>query len=314
MKMTRLRFCVAASVIAALAACASTPQMPPEIAEKVRSIGPVIDPPKTAAIYAPLHPKEPYGGVKVMRELKYGPDPRQALDLFVPEKDAALRPVLMYVHGGAFVAGTKRAPGSPFYDNIMLAAAREGIVGVNVTYRLAPQHKWPTGAADMGDAVKWVQDNIGAHGGDPRRVYLMGHSAGAVHVASYVAFPQHHKSRGVGLAGAILVSGLFDFTSVKPGKPEQAYFAEKAGSAEVSSLSGLLDAPVALMLAYAELDPADFIAQTRLLNQALCKRKRCPHLVVLPGHSHMSEVYAINTSDKSLSAPLMAFVKSGVAR
>lgn len=101
---------------------------------------------------------------------------------------------------------------------------------------------------------------------------------------------------------------------MKPGKPEQAYFAEKAGSAEVSSLSGLLDTPIPLMLAYAGLDPADFIAQTQLLNQALCKRKRYPHLVVLPGHSHMSEVYAVNTSDKSLSAPLMAFVKSGVAR
>ena len=66
--------------------------------------------------------------------------------MFVPEQpSAAPRPVLIYVHGGAFTAGNKRAPGSPFYDNIALFAARSGFVGVNITYRLAPQHQWPAG-------------------------------------------------------------------------------------------------------------------------------------------------------------------------
>jgi triacylglycerol lipase len=304
---TVIRTCLYVLLTALLAACV---QMPPEVAEKVKAIGPVIDPPKTAAIYAPLQQKEPYQGVKVTRDVKYGPDARHALDLFVPEVEGMARPVLMFVHGGAFVAGNKRAPGSPFYDNIMLAAAREGIVGVNVTYRLAPQHTWPSGAADVGAAVRWVQQNIAAHGGDPGRVFLMGHSAGAVHVASYIAFPEHHAAGRLGLAGAILVSGLFDFAGSKPGKPELAYFAGNAGTKKVSSLSGLAAASMPLLVAYAELDPPNFIAQAKLLNEALCARGRCPRLVALEGHSHMSEVYAINTSDRSLAGPIIEFVKA----
>ena len=305
-----IRRLLMAAVTLALAACASTTQMqmPPDIAAKVKAIGPVIDPPKTAAIYAPLQPKEPYQGVRVRRDLRYGPDPRHVLDVFVPDKVISNAPVLIFVHGGAFVGGNKRAPGSPFYDNIVLAAARAGMVGVNITYRLAPQHKWPSGAADVGAAVKWVQDYIRAHGGDPARVTLMGHSAGAVHVASYVAFPEHHKA-GIGIARAILVSGLFDFTKMPPGKPEAAYFGALAGTAQVSSLTGLLKTPLPLMVAYGEIDPPPFIEQSKLLNEALCAQGRCPRLVYLRGHSHMSEVYSINTEDRSLSGPILDFAK-----
>lgn len=306
--MKTIRYFLAGAAVLALAACAST-GMPPDIHEKVKAIGPVIDPPKTAAIYAPLQAKEPYEGVRVRRDLKYGPDARHALDVFTPN-NADKAPVLIFVHGGAFVAGNKRGPGSPFYDNIMLAAAKAGIVGVNMTYRLAPQHKWPTGAADVGEAVKWVRENIASHGGDPLRVTLMGHSAGAVHVASYVAFPQHHKANGIGIAGAVLVSGLFDFTKMKPiGKSEAAYFGNLAGTAEVSSLAGLLRTPIRLLVAYGELDPPQFIDQSQHLNRELCARSVCPSLIFLAGHSHMSEVYSINTSDASLSGPVMEFAK-----
>ncbi len=302
----RLRSCVLLAAL--LGSCA---QMPPDIAEKVKAIGPVIDPAKTASIYGPLQEKEPYQGVKVKRELKYGPDERQALDVFAPESAGAGRPVLVFVHGGGFVAGSKHAPDSPFYDNVVLAAAREGIVGVNVEYRLAPQHKWPAGAADVGDAVRWVHENIAAYGGDPKRVYLMGHSAGAIHVASYVAFPEYQKADGLGLAGAILASGLYDYENTQPNKAELAYFGDKAGTKEVSSLGGLVAAPIPLMVVNAEIDPPAFFAQGNLLNDALCARGKCPRRVVLKGHSHMSEVYAIDTSDRSLADPLFDFVKAG---
>ncbi|MCC6210493.1 MAG: alpha/beta hydrolase [Burkholderiales bacterium] len=307
----RARRNLSAVLLVALASACAQTRMPPEIEARVRAIGPVIDPPKTAAIYAPLHPKEPYPDVRVTRDLKYGPDARHALDVFVPREGAGPRPVLIFVHGGAFVAGNKRSPGSPFYDNVMLAAARHGMVGVNMTYRLAPQYRWPSGAADMGAAVAWVQANIAAYGGDPRRVFIVGHSAGAVHAASYVAFPQHWKSGNIGLAGAVLVSGVYAFEKMKPDKPEFAYFGEKAGSAETSSLPGLLEAPIPLMLVYAELDPRFFIDQAKILNDALCAQGRCPRLAVLDGHGHISEMYAVNTGDESLTQPLMEFVGAG---
>lgn len=198
------------AIVAAQAAWAQQSPMPKEIAAKLQELGRVIDAPKTGQLYASLQGKEPYQGVKVERDVKYGAADRNLLDVFAPEAASSPRPVLIYVHGGGFVRGDKRAPGSPFNDNIMLWAVRNGYIGVDATYRLAPRAKWPGGAEDLAAAVQWVSDNVGVRGGDPARIYLMGHSSGAVHVADYVSRPELRKVRGGGLAGAILVSGIYD--------------------------------------------------------------------------------------------------------
>jgi triacylglycerol lipase len=70
---------------------------------------------------------------------------------------------------------------------------RNGMVGVNMTYRLAPQAKWPAAQEDIGSAIAWIKANAAAQGGDPNRIYLMGHSAGASHVANYMS---HSQFRG----------------------------------------------------------------------------------------------------------------------
>ena len=287
--------------------------MPSEIEGKLSELGAVVNVPDTAKLYAPLQETEPYQGVKVTRDLKYGTDERQALDIFAPEQASAVpRPVLIFAHGGGFIDGSKHEPGSPFYDNVALFAARNGIVGVNMTYRLAPQHQWPAGAEDVAAAVRWVGANIAAHGGDPARVFLMGHSAGAVHVASYVALPKFHGPRGIGLSGAILVSGLYDIGKLELGPPEKAYFGEEeARRTEASTLALLPETRIRLMVVSAELDPSNFIAQAKLLNETLCKANRCSSLMRLPKHTHMSEVYAINTKDRVLSDAIAAFVKGG---
>ena len=210
MTLAKSALVMAAAMIASAASAQQGP-MPAEIATKLQELGRVIDPPKTAALYAPLQQKEPYPGVQVERDVKYGPADRNLLDVFVPETAASERPVLIFVHGGAFTAGNKRGPNaSPFYDNIMLWAVKNGFVGVNTTYRLAPQSPWPAAAEDLAAVVQWVADNAASRGGDPARVYLMGHSAGAVHVSSYVSHPEFHKVGGGGLAGAIMVSGLYN--------------------------------------------------------------------------------------------------------
>jgi triacylglycerol lipase len=317
MPKSRIAHVLGAALMLALTAvpgAAQTGGMPGDIEKRLDELGVVINPPETAKLYGPLQPKEPYQGVKVTRDVKYGTDERHLLDVFVPEGPVAgRRPGLMFVHGGGFRAGGRRSPpGAPFYDNIMLFAARNGMVGVNTTYRLAPQHPWPAGAQDLGAAVRWVNENIAAHGGDPARVFLMGHSAGAAHVAGYVAHRQFHGPKGIGLAGAILVSGLYDLTSMRPGPPEKAYFGEDVSKhAERSALAGLVAAPIPLLVAYAELDPSFFHQQAKQLNEALCKAGRCPRLVPLAKHSHMSEVYAINTADTALSGPILAFVQGG---
>ena len=288
---------------------AQTSALPPEIAAGIARIGREIDPPGTAKLFAPLQEKEPYTGVKVTRDVKYRTADRHLLDIFTPEGSGSPRPVLVFVHGGAFVGGNKRVPGSPFYDNIALWAARNGMVGVIMTYRLAPANPWPAGAEDVAAVVAWVIEHAAAHGGDPARVFLMGHSAGAVHVADYVARPALHGPRGAAIAGAILLSGIFDLTTMPPGPPIKAYYGDDMKSyAERSALPGLIRTSVSLMVAWGELDPPDFERQSGRLRDALCKERRCPRTVTLAGHSHMSEVYAINTRDTQLTGQILEFV------
>lgn len=287
--------------------------MPPDIARTLIAIGPTVDPPRTAALYAPLQQMEPYPGVKVERDVRYGPADRNLLDVFTPEAASPARPVLIFVHGGAFVRGDRRGPdGSPFYDNIMLWAVKNGFVGVNMTYRLAPQNPWPAGAEDVGTAVAWVAGEIAARGGDPARIFLMGHSAGAVHVGSYVSHPEFFKVKGGGLKGAIMVSGIYELPGQDLGEPEKTYFGtDPARYAERSSLQGLVASRIPLMIAVAELDPPLFGTQFNLLKAALRSGANgFAHALLLPQHGHMSEVYAINTDDVGLTDQILDFVRA----
>lgn len=312
--MVRVR--PALAVMATLLASPAWAQQGPmseDLAWKLLELGRVIDPPKTAAIYAPMQEKEPYRDVRIERDVKYGAAERHLLDVFTPEAGSGARPVLIYIHGGGFVAGNKRNPGSPFYDNIMLWAVKNGFVGVNATYRLAPASPWPAAAEDIAAVVQWVSLKISERGGDPARIFLMGQSAGAVHVASYVAHPDFHKLRGGGLAGAILISGIYDLTASPVGDAEIAYFgSDPSRYAERSPMPGLAATSIPLMISAAELDPPRFVQQFDLAKQASCKRPTgCARAYMLPQHSHMSEVYAINTEDTRLTDQILEFVKAG---
>src|ERR1700758_1161222 len=110
--MTRVKstILVLAALLLGPAVHAQQSPMPDDIAWKLIEIGRNVDPPKTAALYAPLQPKEPYAGVKVERDISYGPAELNKLDVFAPEPAASGRPVLIFVRGGAFVAGDKRMP------------------------------------------------------------------------------------------------------------------------------------------------------------------------------------------------------------
>ena len=289
----------------------STASMPAGLAANVAAIGRVIDAPKSAALYAPLQEKEPYRGVKVTRDVHYGPAAQNLLDVFSPQAAGAPRPVLVYVHGGGFVAGSRRMPGSPFYDNIHLWAARHGMVGVNMTYRLAPAAKWPAGAEDIGRALAWVRANIAARGGDPARIYLMGNSAGATHVADWLAQVAEKKMAAVPVAGAILLSGIYDFTRFEQADNVKAYLGDDAEAyAERSPLRGLLKSKVPLIVSTAELDPPPFEAQAQELRDALCKSARgCQQFLVLAKHNHLTQVQSINTADTTLTRHILAFAK-----
>nr|PZN79692.1 MAG: hypothetical protein DIU56_05270 [Pseudomonadota bacterium] len=284
-----------------------------ELIARLRALGTEVTPDSiaaTQALYAPLHARDVPEGIRIERDLRYGTADRHRLDVFVPENAGRDRPVLIFVHGGGFVMGDKSTPGSPFYDNVGLWAARHGIVGVTMTYRLAPAFRWPSGSDDVAAAVNWVRENIASYGGDAQRIFVMGQSAGAVHVGGFVARAHPPGSSGWRPAGAILVSGMFDTRTMERNVFFEAYFGTDPKAAdEASFLEALAGSPVPLMMVTAELDGIDFLRQNvRLLEAHLRHRGRFPRLEHLHGHNHLSTVLHLGTDDESLARPLLEFI------
>src|SRR5205823_8488714 len=268
--------------------------------------GPIINGPGTAKLYAPLfaNQTEPYPNVTVVRDVAYGTDPLQKLDLFTaaPTPGAPM-PVVVFIHGGGFERGDKRQPGSPFYDNIVLWLARQGMVGVNINYRLAPKHTWPAAHEDLAAAVRWVQANIGQHGGDPDRLVLLGTSAGADMIAGYLGYPQFHGPKGHGVKAAIMLSGYYE-------KGAPAYFGNDPADREKrASTEGLKKATIPLFVSRTELDTPTAIEQADALKKALCDAGRCPTYMVSKDHSHLSQGYSVGTTDTSISGPILEFLR-----
>lgn len=278
--------------------------------------------PELRDLYAAQAEKPPYRGISVQRDVKYGPFGRDLLDVFTADggAKAAARPVLLFMHGGAFLYGNKTSPGAdgkpgPFFDNVMLWAARNGMVGVNIGYELAPSARFPQTQREIAAALDWIGAHAKEIGADPSRIYIMGHSSGAAQLAAYLGHEAYQSRFPV--AGAILVSGLYDYTMPMvglsyPGNGEAAgYFGEDpAKIAEATPIGGLMRSAAPMLIVTAELDPELFHDQARQLVQGLCTLGHCPAIANLRGHNHSSEMMSVNTADASLTSVVLRFLKS----
>jgi triacylglycerol lipase len=288
-----------------------------QISRRIRALGCEISPQAiegTAALYAPYQEREPYSGVNVARDVSYGPNERHRLDVFqATERKSRAAPMLLFVHGGGFVGGDKRTPGSPYNDNVALWAVRHGLVGINMTYRLAPQHPWPAGAEDVAAAVSFLRKNAERYGGDAGRIVLIGTSAGAVHCASYVAHPEFHPAGDAGIAGAVLLSGIYDIVAAPRNPFQAAYFgSDEQQYGRASTIEGMVASRVPLMFVLTEMDPPEFHRQALLLLDAwLARRGRLPYFFHMMGHNHLSSSMHLNSPDGSLGERLLDFIDGG---
>lgn len=258
----------------------------------------------TAGLYAPLAlaPDE----ARVTRDVAYGPHERHRLDLFRPTRGEPA-PCLLFVHGGGFVMGDKGKAGEPFHNHIGAWAAREGFVGANMTYRLAPEAHWPDGRDDVIAAVVHLARNARDYGIAPGRIVIMGESAGATHVADVVANPGEAAGR---LAGAAMISGIYDLriAEVDQFKP-QYYGADKGGWPLASSKAGLAQTRLPCMYTVSEFDPPDFQRQALALAEAVVgETGRWPRIHWLAGHNHISSTKQLGCPHDDLGPLLLDFI------
>lgn len=249
--------------------------------------------------------------VQIARDIRYGDAQRHRLDVFTAVgAPAPQRPVLIFVHGGGFIAGDKHTPGTPFYDNIGIWAVRNGCNAVNMTYRLAPQHQWPSGIEDIHAVIQFIVQRGAEFGINAERIFLMGQSAGAAHAAAYVAHPQIYAPAVHGLSGLILLSGLYNFSGMS-GPLERAYLGpDPTLYAARSALAGLVGSGIPMLVTIAEHDPPLFEAQGLELLVALQqKHGQLPRFVHMLGQNHLSVALYLGLPDDLLAPQLARFLR-----
>ena len=259
---------------------------------------------------------EQVAGCTVTRDVAYGEDARHRLDLFAPAAGSAARPVFVFVHGGGFVQGDKGAADAPFYSNVGAWAAMQGYVGVTLTYRLAPAHPWPAGSADLDLAVRWLHAHCAAQGGDPGRIVLCGQSAGAVHVAAYVAGQGRDPDAPSAIAAAVMVSGIYDLAVAAPSPMHDAYFgADRTLHPSRSTVETLAATQLPCLFSVCEFDPPEFQRQAaRVVQARVALRGEWPPFVQLAGHNHLSSVLQVGSDVDSLGPVLRAFIDRATVR
>jgi triacylglycerol lipase len=250
-------------------------------------------------------------GVQAQRDISYGPHPLQKLDVFNTnvQPGAAAKPIVIFLHGGGMTGGSKHSVGG--LDNIMTWVVNNGFVGINMNYRLAPEVHWPAGIQDIDLAIQWARLNATRHGGDPDKIFLWGQSAGGNHIADYISHPNMHATPGPAVRGAILFSAgrTFDLATYEDGGG--AYYENDASKyAERSSLPGLKTTRVPLFMTSGEYDMPNIAERNDMAVKALCAAGRCPEVwLKSKGHNHGSPASTINTVERQLSDPVLAFLK-----
>jgi hypothetical protein len=351
-------------------------QVPENIYQQMLKIGQIVDPSCTAKLYRPLMPANDYNsgatplypGITIQRDVIVGSNPKDLVDIFTSDKGGSSRPVLIYVPGGG---GNKIEQqvreANAFYDNIGRWATKNGMVGVLMQRH--PGANWDDPARDVSAMIQWLQQNIARYKGNPDRMFIWAHSAGNGPVGTYIGRPELHGPKGVGLKGAILMSGQWNIAPLMPQAAGPAGRGSAAGNAPGpagstcgangsaatdgfivgpsgatppsgrgaapgglpagagrgaavdaetqlarSTLPGFRKTKVALFFANAELDPGISGAMSafyQTLHDDLCKagQGQCPTLFLGKRQNHMSEVFSIDTTDASVSGPILAWIR-----
>jgi acetyl esterase/lipase len=167
----------------------------------------------TACSQGALNLLAPGGRYHVVRDLAYGPDPRQKLDLYIPDKMAHPARVLLFFYGGSWTGGSKAR-----YFAFGQAFASKGIITAVADYRLYPQVRYPAFVEDGASAFAWLHRHAAGYGGDPSAIFLAGHSAGAYIAVMLAADRRYLAAAGVDpvvIRGVIGIAGPYDFLPLR---------------------------------------------------------------------------------------------------
>ena len=247
--------------------------------------------------------------------LSYGAHPRQQLDVYSPKSPEKFSrkpaPILIFIYGGGFLIGDKTLPEVPLvHANIGHFFTERGFITIIPDYRLLSHGaKFPSGGEDVAGVVEWVKKQYGY---SPQDLFIMGNSAGGVHVATFMLSPLFKGVRdsvaaenknGIRWKGAVILAAPFHYRLVMEQRsdPLKTYYGNRV---QEDCALGLLKAspeeaqwsPKVLVL-YATLDPEDEIIKPNLdfIEEWRNTGRKDLDVKLLEGHNHISPVFTIGT-------------------
>ena len=244
------------------------------------------------------------GGVRTAaRGVAYGADARHKLDVYAPARPpaGARLPVVVFFYGGGWVDGERGD-----YAFAGRAFAAKGFVAVVADYRLVPKVRFPVFIQDGALAVKWARDHVAQYGGDPGRISLSGHSAGA-YIAAMLSLDRHYLSDvGVDpkiIRAAALLSGPYDFYPFTEPRGRDA-LGQWPRPAETQPISfARADAPPMLLI-HGTADTVVRPGNSRSLAAKLAEVGAPVELRLYPGKSHIDTIKSLSPAFRGSTTAL----------
>ncbi len=252
------------------------------------------------------------GGVVITRNVDYvaGSDyanDKDKLDLFMPEgiDDA---PVLVFFHGGALTAGNKSAG-----EALATRFVPQGVGIVSANYRLSPGVMHPAHTQDAAAAFAWVVENIERYGGDPERVFVSGHSAGAYLAALVALDPSYLAAHGLGLEavrGAIPISAFLFVEETARDRIKTVWGEDPAAWLSASVTPHIVPGRPPMLLIYADGDDAWRRGQNEKFGEAMhAAGNHDIRIVQVPDRNHTSLMSRMNASDDQIRDLVLSFIQ-----
>jgi acetyl esterase/lipase len=258
-------------------------------------------------------------GVRVIRNLAYGDAGiRHQLDLYLPEAPGLLRPLLLQIHGGAWVYGQKEQQALPLLYHL----TSRGWICAAVNYRLSPGVRFPEQLIDLKRALAWLRAHALAYGGDPDFIAVTGGSAGG-HLSSLVALTPNRaelqpgfESEDTRVQAAVPFYGIYDFLDREKLRGSQSMepFLEKfvmPGPAATrrdvwelaSPISHVSDDAPPFFVIHGSHDSLAWVEDARVFSDALRKHSRQPvAFAEVPGAQHAFDTFHSERSAHTVNA------------
>lgn len=247
--------------------------------------------------------------VEVRKNITYaeGPDEeasKHMLDLYAT-KEKKSAPVFFFIHGGAWKSGDRSQ-----YPAIGNHFAKQGVLTVVPSYRLAPKYPHPAQIEDVAASFAWVVRHISEYGGDTNRLYVGGHSAGG-HLAALLTLDPHYLEKHLisskAIRGTIALSGVYNFTE-GDGQPS-VFGKDPQIRREASPLFHVKTGAPPFLVSYCQWDYLTLPAQAREFHAALEAANIPSVILFVPRESHISEMVNVPKDNDPTAAAILRFIQ-----